>query len=395
MKQTMQGCERRIFYFFLMILAITLLMAALTGCKDKTPIKIGLVAGLSGRMSELGGAERSGALLAVEEINAAGGIQGRRVELIIKDDRNDPDIALQVDKELIEEGVAAIIGHATSTMSLAVTSFINQQNMLMISPTTSTMRLSGRDDFFIRITPVSDAEMKALAGVAAQHLNVKTVGVIYDLANKALTENNLTAFQTAYQELSGAIISRSSFTSGTDTSFFELVRQLLNANPDGILILAGSIDAALMCQQIRKIDPYIPILMTGWATTADLVQHGGQAVEGIHYVQVVDMNSQAPAFLQFAEKLKNAFKLEPDFGAMYAYQAVYMLHTVLKKGVNAEPKSLRDAIIEHKVFPGLQHDVVIDEFGDAQGHFELFRIQDGKFVKGDKFITLPKARPLE
>ncbi len=358
-----------------------LLMLLVHGCASEQTIKIGFVAGLSGRMSELGISERAGALLAVEEINAAGGVNGRRLELIIKDDQNDPEVALRVDQELIDEQVIAIIGHATSTMSLAVVPFINQQEMLMIAPTASTTRLSGLDDFFIRITPVSDAEMTAIAELAIHKLKLNTMSVIYDLANKDLTETNLNDFQAAYENLSGTVVSTIPFTSGPNASFSTLVTPLEDTKPEGILILAGSIDAALICQQLRKLDTATPIFMAGWATTADLIQHGGQAVEGIKYVQVVDMNSQEPAFVAFAEKLESSFHLEPNFGAIYAYQAVYMLYTAMQKTSDYDAKSLKRAIIEQRVFPGLQNDLVIDEFGDPTGNFKLFTIKDGMFVK--------------
>ncbi len=358
-----------------------LFMLFLMGCSSEQPIKIGFVAGLSGRMSELGVSERAGALLAVEEINASGGINGRLLELIVKDDQNDPEVALRVDQELIDEEVVAIIGHATSTMSLAVIPLINQQEMLLIAPTASTPRLSGLDDFFIRITPVSDAEMTAIAEFAMHNFKLNTMSVIYDLANKDLTETNLNDFQSAYESLSGTVASTITFTSGTNTSFSTLVTPLKDTKPDGILILAGSIDAALISQQIRKLDTDTPIFMAGWATTTDLIQHGGQAVEGINFVQVVDMNSQEPAFVAFAEKLETTFNLEPNFGAIYAYQAVYMLYTAMQNTTDYEAATLKRAIIEQQIFPGLQNDLVIDEFGDPTGNFKLFTIKDGIFVK--------------
>ncbi|MDM8549453.1 ABC transporter substrate-binding protein [Desulfobacterales bacterium HSG2] len=373
--------NKKTYVTLLLILFFVLVSGVLKYFSEKPDIKIGFVAGLSGRTSELGISERAGALLAVEEINEAGGIKGRHLELVIKDDQNDPDVARKVDKELIAEGVVAIIGHATSTMSLSVIDLMNEQEMLMIAPTASTTLLSGLDDFFIRITPVSDAEMKALARVAVQRLGLRTMSVIYDLANKGLTEDNLKVFQTTYKQLKGKIISKTTFTSGTDTAFSELVRNASRVNADGIFILAGSIDAALICQQIRKLNTNLPILMAGWATTSDLIQHGGKAVEGVRYVQVIDVNSRVPAFLQFAKKLKNNFRLNPNFGAIYAYQAVYMLHTAMKNISDYNPETLKNAIISQKVFPGLQHDLVIDEFGDAKGNFELFTIKNGKYIK--------------
>ena len=235
-------------------------------CSNKKFIKIGFVAGITGRVSELGISERAGATLAVNEINEAGGINGRLIELIVKDDQNDAERALEVDKELIDEGVVAIIGHATSTMTKAVVPLINKKNILLISPTASTTDLSGIDDFLVRITPLSDAEMKALAKLA-NNLNIQKIAVIYDLSNMSLVENNLKFFRKYYKKNpNNKIISETSFTSKTEFEFFPIVKKAIDYNPDGIFILVSSVDTAQVCQQIRKIDKKLPIFSIGWAS---------------------------------------------------------------------------------------------------------------------------------
>ena len=166
-------------------MSLFLISLIVFGCGDNEPIKIGFVAGITGRTSELGISERAGVMLAVAEVNASGGIKGRPIELIVKDDQNDTKTALEVDQELIERGVVAIIGHATSTMTKAVVPLVNQSKILMISPTASTTDLSGMDDFLIRITPLSDAEMSALAELA-NNRDIKTIAIIYDFSNKSL-----------------------------------------------------------------------------------------------------------------------------------------------------------------------------------------------------------------
>ncbi len=121
-------------FYGLAVFIFSILISAGIGCEKKeNPIKVGFVGGLTGRLSDLGTAGRNGVILAVEEINSRGGINGRPVELITKDDKQDPELSLRVDRELVDEGVAAIIGHMTSVMSMAVLPFINEEKILMIS----------------------------------------------------------------------------------------------------------------------------------------------------------------------------------------------------------------------------------------------------------------------
>src|SRR6056297_421484 len=106
-----------IFFIFLLFLA----------CQKDNPIKIGVSVTLSGRNSPMGIAVKDGVVLAVEQINADGGINGKTLELIIKDDQNNPETARKVDAELIEEGVATILGHITSAMTEAAIEQANEK----------------------------------------------------------------------------------------------------------------------------------------------------------------------------------------------------------------------------------------------------------------------------
>ncbi|MBW1797231.1 MAG: ABC transporter substrate-binding protein, partial [Deltaproteobacteria bacterium] len=126
MKTTMNCRSSKPFYFTIILLLVSISMAVMWGCENKKPVKVGFVGGLTGRLSYLGTAGRNGVILAVEEINEAGGINGRPVELITRDDGHDPKVAVKVDRELIGEGVVAIIGHMTSSMSMAALPLINK-----------------------------------------------------------------------------------------------------------------------------------------------------------------------------------------------------------------------------------------------------------------------------
>ena len=120
----------------------------ITTCAPDKPILLGFVGGLSGRVADLGISGRNGATLAVENINSTGGVNGRKVKLVVMDDKQDGEVAKQVVKELIDQGVAAIIGHMTSSMSMQTVPIVNEKKVIMMSPTTTTTYLSGKDDYF-------------------------------------------------------------------------------------------------------------------------------------------------------------------------------------------------------------------------------------------------------
>lgn len=123
----------------------------LVNCTGKEPVRMGFVAQLTGIQAELGVQERNGVQMVVEEINAAGGVAGRPIELIVQDDLGTPEGAQAADHELIKAGVVAIIGHATSGQTVAGLAVTNPAHVVMLSPTASTPELSGQDDYFFRI----------------------------------------------------------------------------------------------------------------------------------------------------------------------------------------------------------------------------------------------------
>jgi branched-chain amino acid transport system substrate-binding protein len=347
------------------ILILSILLSVSTGCEKKeNPIKVGFVGGLTGRLSDLGTAGRNGVILAVEEINGKGGINGRPVELIVKDDQQDPETALRVDRELVDEGVVAIIGHMTSTMSMVAIPFVNKEKILMISPTTSTNKVTGLDDYFIRVIPPNKSETDHLARHAFDVMGLRKIAVIYDLSNRAYTEGYFHNFKDAFEGLGGKINHVETFMSGKGMDFVKSADALLEANPDAVLIVTGAPDAAMISQRIRMRGSKLPIFACGWAMTADLVHDGGPAVEGLSFSQLFNRKSQQKAYLEFRKQFKERFGEAPNFAAAHGYEAALVLFKALAKGT--DPEKIKNAILQHDRFKGLQGDFKMDRYGDPQ-----------------------------
>jgi branched-chain amino acid transport system substrate-binding protein len=362
----------------LAVFILSILISAAIGCEKKeNPVKVGFVGGLTGRLSDLGTAGRNGLILAVEEINSRGGINGRPVELITKDDRQDPKEALKVDRELVDEGVVAIIGHMTSTMSMAVLPFINKEKVLMISPTTSTNKVTGIDDYFIRMMPPNKSETDHLATQAFKVMGLKKMAAIYDLSNRAYTEGYLNNFRDEFEGLGGKVIHVDTFTSGKDVGFVELVDLLLKPDPDGVLIVTGGPDAAMISQRIRMAGSKVPIISCGWAMTADFIHGGGPAVEGVAFSQLFNRESRQKTYLEFRKRFEERFGEAPNFAAAHGYEAALALFNALSK--NADPQKLKATILQQDTFEGVQGDFKMDKYGDPQRKRFLITVKNGQF----------------
>lgn len=361
----------------LVVLFILLVFAA--GCqKEPPPIKIGFVADLTGRITTPGVGARNGVMMAVDDINAGGGIHGRKIELNIKDDRFDPQIARKVDQFLIGEGVAAIVGHIHSRMSLAAVPVANRAKVVMLSPISATNQLTGLDDYFFRINSSVRLPSIETARQAYQRGLRKMKG-LYDLANKSYAHDTYLDFKEVFESLGGRMLPPQTFSSNTDVSLPDLAKALTSGDPDGYFIVAAPRDNAMICQHIRKIDPLRPIMVSAWANDPVFIQNGGTAVEGVIFSHAFNRNSREPAFLKFKEDFFKRYKTMPGFWETYGYEAIMVLAQALSR--NPDSKKLKSTLLEISRFKGLQGDILFDQYGDNHRKPLSFIVKNGAFVE--------------
>jgi branched-chain amino acid transport system substrate-binding protein len=359
-----------------LVLAIAM-MATFSSCKDSSPIKIGFVAGTTGKVADLGVGGRNGVMLAVEQRNAAGGINGRPIELVIRDDKQNPDTAKKAISELVAQNIEAVIGPMTSSMAMAMVPVVNSSKTILLSPTVTTKDLAGKDDNFLRVisTTATYAEKNATYQF---NLGRRRVSAIYDVGNKSYTESWLNDFRSAFERLGGKVLSVSQFESGDNIRFASKATEILSSKPDLILILANSVDAGMLCQQIRKLDVRVPIVLSEWASTEGLIDLGGSAVEGIMIAQFLNRSDTSQKYQEFRSAYVKRFGKEPGFAGMAGYDAALVLMEAL--GKRPANQTLKETIIRIAKFNGIQQPIAIDKFGDATRNTYIVTIRDGKFV---------------
>lgn len=368
--------------FFLYIIINIIISFILFSCNNYKPIKIGFSGTLTGVTSNTGIAVKNGVILAIDEVNKKGGIRGNKIKLIIKDDQNDKEISQKIDKELIDEGVVAIIGHTTSSMTIASLNLINQTKTLMIGTTvTAKEGIAGIDDYFLRVSPIGNETESLKQSIYAYNNNIKKISVIYDSTNKTYSLEWLNNFKTKYEELGGQIIFTKEFESNTSVSYINFVKELLEVKSDGILIIASTINTALLCQQIRKSNNSIPIFSSGWAMVDEVIQYGGASMEGVVFSHHFDKESKLKTYLNFKEKYIKKFNTEPSFDVVAGYDAATLLTQGLYNSKSLKSDKIKQSILNMDVFNGVMGNIHIDRFGDAEKEYFLFIVKDGKFTK--------------
>ena len=361
-------------------LGVSLACAVLLGgCSgEKPPVRLGYLGGLTGRTADLGTGGRNGIQIAIDEVNSAGGINGRKIELVLKDDSNDPEKAKQLVQALIDAKVDAILGPMTSNVAAAVSPIVTEAKILMVGGSVTTNDLTGKDDLFFRTISASTVHAATMAEYLYTQRNVRKVNAAVNLSNKAYSESWILNFERAFSQLGGQVQRQVTYASSADTNFAELTKALLDGQPDAVILVTNAVDAALFANQVRLLRGKALMVTSEWAGTGKLTELGGSNVEGYIVPQYLDPQSSSPEFLAFRELYRQRFQQDVGFPAVVAFNAAQVVIKGLREKMPGE--SLKQAVLRLRRFPGLQGDVVFDDTGDVQSRTYLTEIRNGQYL---------------
>lgn len=366
-------------YNFLLLL-ISVLSILNINCSNQRTIKIAFCGNLSGRSSDIGVQSRNAAVMLVDEVNENGGINGRKIELIIKDDKAHPDTALAVDKAAYNEGARIFVGHMISAVIEKVYKFANSHDVIFMSPTISTNSLTGIEDNFFRVMSSNSFQGKLIAETAFNN-GKKNVVSFFEENNKNYTHELLLSFESRFKELGGKILYSGSFKSSNYFNYDSLIHKVLTFKPDAIVSIASGVDNALICQSLNKANSDLNVFAGMWTMTDDLFIHGGKSISRMIISGIHDSNDSSKAFLKFFEKYKNRYKISPTFPSIYTYEALMVLFESMKISNSDSPEEIKRTIIDKGIFQGLQDTFKIDRFGDAHREYFPFKVQNKRYIR--------------
>ena len=353
----------------------------LTSCSPSEPesIKVGLVSSQSGVYSEVGVSGRNGAEIAVEVINNSGGINGRPLELIIKDDKTNTEELDKVLQELKSRDVKFVIGPFVSILSGYIRDNSKKNGILHISPTISTPYMSDQDDLFIRIINETSGQGAVLAEYDLQKGENRRAAVIYDVSNYNYTYPIFRSFQKEYEAAGSEIVYSTSINPESDNDYIEIAKKIAESQADVALLLTTAIDAAVFAQHIKRFSQDIQLYGARWSKTEDIIRNGGRAVEGMVFSSMYEGNHNSEEYQKFSQIYMDKFGHKGSFIAAYSYEAVMLLAKALRQAGKHTPESVKDAIIEMGSFTGLQEDIFINRYGDAIRKNSLIIIRNNRF----------------
>jgi len=246
----------------------------------------------------------------------------------------------------------------------------------------SSYELVDQDDHFISVVSSNDVEAAFITDSILKN-GGKNIAVIYESKNKSYTGTIKDFIAADLAKNGGSIVFEESFQSGNNPAYLEITNRVLSAKPEAIVILGSSFDSAMFSQQFYKSGNQAPIYLALWAMNNDLILQGGDAVEGVHIPSLIDTESQQPEYLDFEKTYLSKYGEEPNFAATYSYEAAMILFDAMERTNRYDPDSIKAAIIEKSKYQGLQSEIFIDEYGDANRTLYHYIIKDGQFKKVD------------
>ena len=341
-------------------------------------IKIGEFASLTGSEATFGQSSHRGTQLAIDELNAGGGVLGKKIQLLTEDNQSQAGQSATVVRKLISsDGVAAILGEVASSRSLEAAPICQQNKVPMISPSSTNPKVTETGDYIFRVCFIDPFQGTVMANFARQTLKLQNVAVLKDV--KSDYSLGLAKFFKEGVAAGGGRLAAEQNYSGGDKDFNAQLTAIKAANPDGIFVPGYYTEVGLIVLQAKQLGITVPIFGgDGWESSS-LVAIGGAALEGDYFSTHFSPEDTAPAVQNFVKSYQAKFNETPDAMAALGYDSAMMLADAMKKAGATDGAKVRDALAAEKNFPGVTGTITMDAHRDASKPAVILEIKNGAF----------------
>ena len=350
---------------------------------NNDPVKIGHFASLTGKDASFGINARKGALLAVEELNATGGVLGRRIEYLVEDIQSKQgESATAVKKLISRDKVVAVLGGNASTNSLEAAPICQNARVPMMAITSTAPEVTAMGDYIFRICFIDPFQGEVLAKFARSKLKAQRVALLTS-STMSYSVGLSKVFRERFTALGGEIVAEQKYSEG-DKDFKAQLTAMRTLKPDVIAATGFYTEAALICIQARSLGLNVPIIGgDGWEAP-QLMELGGRAVEGTYYSTHYSSENAAPEVQGFVKRFKARFNAEtPDAVSALGYDAMMLIADSIRRAGTTENSKLRNAIATTKDFPGVTGRTTIDAHRNSAKPAVILTVKDGhpRFVE--------------
>jgi branched-chain amino acid transport system substrate-binding protein len=340
-------------------------------------IVIGHYASLTGGTAHFGQDTDKAAKMAVEQVNAQGGILGRKVRLVTLDTRGESAESANAVSRLIDvEKVDALMGEVASSLSLAGGRVAQRRGIPMVSPSSTNPKVTEVGDYIFRVCFIDPFQGKVMATFARKNLKLDKVAILRDVKND-YSIGLADAFKKAFTEQGGTIPVEQSYSQG-DTDFSAQVTAIKGTDAQAIFVPGYYSEVGAIARTAQRLGLKVPLLGgDGW-DAPDLVKIGGDALEGSYFSNHFALDQATPLAQKFIADFKAKYGHEPTGLGALGYDAAAVLMDAMKRAGSTDRKAVRDALANTKDFEGVTGKISIDGQRNAQKAAVVLKITGGK-----------------
>ena len=343
-------------------------------------VKIGHVAPLTGGIAHLGKDNENGARMAVDEINAAGGVKigdkTLKLELLGEDDKADPKEGTLAAQKLVDAGVVAVVGHLNSGTSIPASKIYADANVTQISPSATNPKLTEQGfKTTFRVVANDNQQGGVLANYAANEMKAKTIAIIDD--RTAYGQGLADVVEKVSKEKGVKVVARE-FTNDKATDFNAILTKVRAAKPD--VVMYGGMDATAgpMAKQMKQLGIKAPMLAGDGVCSPEFIKLAGDAANVLTCSMAGEAVEKLAKGEEFKQKYKAKFNTEVQVYSPYSYDAVYVIAEAIKRAGKADRASITAAMPATN-YAGLTGQIAFDDKGDIKnGAISMFKVKDGK-----------------
>lgn len=342
---------------------VGLLLTGILPVYGAETIKVGLITPLTGAIATFGQSVDKGVRMAVDEINAKGGVLGAKLELTVEDNQAKAEESANIARKFIEQNkVIAIIGPVISSNVLAVAPIAQQSKVPLITPTGTNPRVTQVGNYIFRACFIDDFQGTVMARFAKTGLSKKanTAAILYEKTSD-YSIGLVKYFKESFQKLGGKVVAEESFSSG-DQDFSAQLTKIKGRNPDILYVPSYYDTAGLIIKQARELGIMAPILGGDGFDSPQLAELAGKEnLKDCYFSGHFFSGSSAPQVRTFVANYKKRYNAVPDMLGALGYDAVYMLADAIKRAGKVDKDAIRDALAVTKGLKLVTGTITLDE----------------------------------
>jgi branched-chain amino acid transport system substrate-binding protein len=360
----------------LLSLACVALLASCAKAPDNE-IRVGEYGSMTGGTATFGLTTHEGIQMAVDEVNAAGGINGKMVRLITEDDRGKAeDAATVVNKLINSDRVHAVLGEVASSNSLAAAPIAQRAGIPMISPSSTNPKVTQQGDYIFRVCFIDPFQGKVMAKFARETLKAKTAAILRDKSSD-YSVGLADVFSAEFKGMGGSVLIDQAYQ-GKDVDFKSQLTTIAQKKPDVLYVPGYYTEVGLIAKQAREMGVTVPLLGgDGWESP-ELYSIGGKALDGCYFSNHCSPDSKDKAVQDFVAKHQAKYHGDPGALTMLGYDAAMVLFDAIRRSPSLSGADLKAAIAATKDFQGVTGTITLDAERNAVKSAVVLKIEGGK-----------------